>query len=462
MSEIPDGVRARGAAAVALGVALLAAAGAAHEAPPPGPLRSGPMVGATEIAASEIWLQTRWPSRAQLRYWPADRPAAARLSEPVVTAPESDHIARFRLSDLEFGTRYEYEVYLDGRRVERPYPTTFATQPMWKWRTDPPPVRIAVGSCAYVNEPAFDRPGKPYGSDYRIFSAIVAARPDLMLWLGDNVYYREADWTTEEGMRRRHAHTRELPELQPLWAAMPHYAAWDDHDYGPNNSDWSFRGGDAALRVFRDYWANPSYGRADLTGAFTRFEWADVEFFLLDGRSYRARPGAGSPAGMLGPQQLAWLQTALASSDATFKVVVSPSQALNPMSHADSWSQFPGELAELLGFLRRSRVAGVLFLSGDRHHTELIRRDEPGLYPLYDFTSSALTAGMGVEEREVDNPARVPGTWVNRVHNFGLIEVSGPAKERRLALRTLDADGRELWRHEIAAAALQPPARAPK
>jgi alkaline phosphatase D len=453
------GVAARRAAALAaVATAMLAAAGA-HEAPPANPLRSGPLVGATEITASEIWVQTRWPCRAQLRFWPADRPGAARLSDSIQTAPESDHIARFRLADLEFGTRYEYELYLDGRRIERPYATSFATQPMWKWRTDPPAVRVAFGSCAYVNEPPYDRPGKPYGSDYRIFSAILAARPDLMLWLGDNVYFREADWTTEAGMRRRYAHTRELPELQPLWAAVPHYAAWDDHDYGPNNSDWSFRGGETALRVFRDYWANPSYGRADLPGAFTRFVWADLEFFLLDGRSYRSRPAAGAPSGMLGPQQLAWLQSALASSTATFKVVVSPSQALNPMSHADSWSEFPAELEALIDFLRRSRVSGVLFLSGDRHHTELIRRDEPGLYPLYDFTSSALTAGMGVEEREARNPARVPGTWVNEAHNFGLIEVSGAAKARRLTLRALDADGRELWRHEITAAALQPPAR---
>ncbi|HZI63657.1 MAG TPA: alkaline phosphatase D family protein [Thermoanaerobaculia bacterium] len=454
-------MRARSAARAALVAALLAAATAAHEAPARGPLRSGPLVGATEISASEIWLQSRWPCRAQLRFWPADRPAAARLSEPVSTAPESDHIARFRLSDLEFGTRYEYEVYLDGRRVDRPYPTTFATQPMWRWRTDPPPVRVAVGSCAYINDPSYDRPGKPYGSDYQIFAAILAARPDLMVWLGDNVYYREADWSTEAGMRRRNAHTRELPELQPLWASLPHYAAWDDHDYGPNNSDASFRGGEAALRVFRDYWANPSYGRADLPGAFTRFEWADVEFFLLDGRTYRTLPARGdaSPAAMLGPAQLEWLQTALGSSVATFKVVVSPSQALNPMSHADSWTQFPAELEALIDFLRLRRIEGVLFVSGDRHHTELIRRDEPGFYPLYDFTSSSLTAGMGVEEREADNPARVPGTWVNDSHNFGLLEVSGPAKQRRLTLRTLDAGGRERWRHEIAAATLRLPPR---
>ncbi|HKY03494.1 MAG TPA: hypothetical protein VJQ56_01325, partial [Blastocatellia bacterium] len=101
---------------------------------------------------------------------------------------------------------------------------------------------------------------------------------------------------------------------------------------------------------------------------------------------------------------------------------------------------------------------GVLFISGDRHHTELIKRMEPGLYPLYDFTSSALTAGGSRIEEEANNPARVAGTWVTGgVRNFGLIEVSGTARDRRLMMRTLDQTGKELWRHEIKAAELQLP-----
>ena len=35
---------------------------------------------------------------------------------------------------------------------------------------------------------------------------------DLMIWLGDNCYYREPDWTSEAHMRYCYAHTRSVPD----------------------------------------------------------------------------------------------------------------------------------------------------------------------------------------------------------------------------------------------------------
>lgn len=445
------------AVATALAVALSATA-AAPQSPPEAAewLRSGPMLGPAEIADTTIWLQTRAPRRAQIRFWEQGRPETARLSEEVATTAAGDHIARFRLSGLRFGTRYEYEVYLDGVRVPHPGPLGFQSQAMWRWRTDPPAFRAAIGSCAYVNDPPYDRPPRqagepPYGGGYGIFGAIAAQKPDFMLWLGDNIYYREADWLSEAAMRYRWAHDRSLPELQPLLGSVHHYAIWDDHDFGSNDSDRSFRQRDTALRVFQDYWMNPSYGTAGTPGVFSRFEWADVEFFLLDDRYHRSPNDMppGPDKRMFGREQLQWLKEALASSQATFKIVAGGNQMLNPLVLYEGFGAFAGEQRELLDFLREAKIEGVLFLSGDRHHTELIRREEPGLYPLYDFTSSPLTSGAGGSDREADNPARVPGTWVRNTRNFGLLEVAGKRGERVLTLRTLDAQGKELWRHEI-------------
>jgi alkaline phosphatase D len=423
---------------------------------PAGCLAAGPMLGPAEPNAATIWVQTRHACRVQVRLWPQGHPEAARLSPEVRTTGGADGedggIALLRLAGLGFGTRYDYELYLDGRRVERPYPLTLQTQAMWQYRTDPPSFRAALGSCAYINDAPFDRPGAPYGGDYQIFESIAAQRPDLMIWLGDNVYYRGPDWLTEEGMRHRWAHDRALPELQPLLGTVHHYATWDDHDYGPNNSDRTFRLREASLRVFRDHFPNPSFGTAETPGVFTRFEWADAEFFLLDGRYYRSPDEMPDGPGkrMLGKEQMDWLKEALAGSQATFKIVVSGSQILNPLTFFEALGNFPAEQKELLGFLRDARIEGVVFLSGDRHHTELIRRQEPGLYPLYDFTSSPLTSGGSRLEREANNPARVPGTWVtDGTRNFGLLEVSGKPGERALTLRTLDAKGKELWKHEI-------------
>jgi alkaline phosphatase D len=424
-------------------------------------LRSGPMLGYAEIQEVAVWLQTRAAAAVRLRYWEEGRPETARTSEAVETGASGDHVARFVLPGLAFGTRYEYQVVVNGELVELPYPARFATQPMWRWRGDPPALRIALGSCLYVNDPPFDRPGAPYGGGYEILAAIAAQEPQMMLWLGDNVYLREADWTTESGMRARYAHTRALPELQPLLARVHHYATWDDHDYGPDNSDRSFRGREAALRVFRDYWANPAAGTVETPGVFFRFEWGDVELFVLDDRFHRS-PGELFPDAekrMLGRQQLRWLQESLRSSEAPFKLVVSGSQVLNPRiperpslageHDLEGMRNFPVELEELLAFLRAQRVEGVVFLSGDAHLGELARLQPEGLYPLYELTTSPLTAGVAqVSETTAPNPARVPGTLVV-ARNFATLEVTGPAGDRTAVLALHDADGAVLWRHPI-------------
>lgn len=419
---------------------------------PSGCLSSGPMLGPAELTQTTVWLQTRRPCRAEVRWWKSGQPEAARLSPPVETGAAGDHIARFELAGLEPGSRYEYEIYLDGFRIPSAAPLAFQTQAMWRHRTDPPPFRLAIGSCAYVNEAPFDRPGKPYGGDYKIFRSIAAAKPDFMIWLGDNVYYREADWTTERSMRRRWAHDRALPELQPLLGTVHHFAIWDDHDFGPNDSDRTYRLREASLRVFQDYWANPTWGLPEAPGVFTRFEWADVDFFLLDDRYHRSPNGMppGPDKRMYGRKQLQWLKESLAGSRAPFKIVAGGSQFWNPLNSFESLGLFPAEQQELYDFLREARIEGVVFLSGDRHHTELLKRQDPGMVPLYEFTSSPLTSGGGRLEKEADNPARVPGTWVTGgVRNFGILEVSGKPEDRVLTLRTLDADGKELWRHEI-------------
>ncbi|MCP9495349.1 MAG: alkaline phosphatase family protein [Pyrinomonadaceae bacterium MAG19_C2-C3] len=423
-------------------------------------LRAGPMLGASEMTEVSVWVQTTLACDAQLRFWERTRPNTARLSEVKRTSVAGDMIARFNLSGLTTGTGYDYELYLNNERVELPYATSFQTQTQWRFRTDPPAFRVAIGSCTYINDAPFDRPGTPYGAGYEIFDSILREKPDLMIWLGDNVYFREPDWLSEAAMRRRYSHTRATPEMQALLASVHNYAVWDDHDYGPNDSDRTFRGREWALNVFRDYWANSTYGTLETPGVFGRFEWGDVEFFMLDDRTYRSpnntTPSDNDPT-MWGDAQFVWLRDALRSSNATFKIVVNGSQVMNPLAVFENLAIFPFEQQKLIDFIRDARIEGVMFLSGDRHHTELIRRDEAGLYPLYDFTSSALTSGGSRLEGEANNPARVAGTWVTAQRNFGLLEFSGAAKERRLVMRTLDTNGKELWRREVKASELRFP-----
>jgi alkaline phosphatase D len=414
-------------------------------------LHSGPMLGYSEMTETVIWLQTKTSARVHLKYWKQGEPKSAKISKTIQTDDTNDHIARFTISGLDFGARFEYEIYLNNQKLNFSYPLQFKTQQHWRWRTDPPDFKFAIGSCAYINDPPFDRPGRPYGSGYEVFPAIADQKPDFMIWLGDNYYFREPDWLTERAMRYRVAQNRALPEMQRLLASTHHYATWDDHDFGPNDSDGTFRGKDWALKIFQDYWANNTYGHDDIKGVFGRFEWADVEFFLLDDRYHRTpSKGEKDRREMFGEAQMRWLRESLRNSGATFKIIVGGNQMLNPQTPKESWNEFVGEQKRFFEFLREEKIEGVVFLSGDRHYSELIRRTDLGTYPLFDFTSSPLTAGNSKPfKEEENNPHRVPNTLVLETKNFGLIEVSGKPKNRKLTLRTIDIKGKERWRHEI-------------
>ncbi|MEN3040473.1 MAG: alkaline phosphatase D family protein [Bacteroidia bacterium] len=421
-------------------------------------LQAGPMIGYTQMREVAIWLQTTTSAKVVIEYADTAFPKNKHRTPPVYTTPEKAYTALFRLAPLEPGRVYRYTVYLNGRAYALPYPTYFKTLPQWRWRSAPPDFCFVIGSCAYINDSLYDRPGEPYGGGYEIFSAIQAQKPDFMLWLGDNVYLREADWNSRSGILYRYTHTRSLPHLQPLLAACPHYAIWDDHDFGPNDADRSFWARFWTREAFTLFWANPSYGVPSVPdGITTFFEWSDADFFLLDNRTFRApNKRVTGTRQMLGLDQVEWLIDALKSSRATFKFVACGSQILNPSPGYENFINFAEERNLLLKRIEEEGISGVIFLTGDRHFSEISVLTLPNGQKVYDITSSPLTASPFVAAEEKDkNPFRIQETLTTQ-RNFLLLRVSGPEKDRQLSITAFSTTGEKLWSYTINARDLRP------
>lgn len=419
------------------------------------PLQSGPMVGYSDMREVMLWAQTKQPANVQIRYWEQGRPRQQFLTDVVKTLKQTAFTAHLRADQVEPGKKYDYDVLVNGKKVALAYPTTFQTQTLWQWRTDPPAFRFAVGSCTYIDEPAVDRPGRPYGGgNYEIFTSIAAQKPDFMLWTGDNTYLREVDWNTRTGILRRYTNTRSVPGMQPLLAASHHYATWDDHDYGPNDSDRGYWLKPVTLEAFKLFWANPNFIFDE--GCTGTFFWNDCQFFLLDDRTFRSPNTLQTvERTILGKKQFDWLIDALASSQATFKFVVIGGQVINPSAIFENYAIYGEERDRLLKAITDAKIPGVLFLTGDRHHTILHKLDRPGTYPLYDVTISPLTSGPAKPlEAELKQPTVVEGTLVTE-RNFSIMTVSGPLTDRVLKITVYDSKGAEKWGREIRASALK-------
>ncbi len=413
-------------------------------------IASGPMAGHATPRTAALWVQLADSGTVEFEYWPTDRPDERHRTTPMVARSSAGFIVQATADAVREARQYSYRVLIDGTEAELARPLVFHTP---QRSADPFPVqdlRIAFGSCAMIADPSVDPPGVSPGGGLQIFDAIADQRPDLMVWGGDNAYFRDADWTSITGMRRRYAHVRSLPAMQRLLGATNHYAAWDDHDYGPNDADRSWVGKRDAKTVFMEYWANPGYGVPGAEeGVGTSFRWGDVEFFLMDDRTYRApNYQRGGDGAYWGTGQLHWLIDALRASTATFKLVVNGGQVVSPLPIYENMANYARERHELLEMLARDPVNGVLFLSGDRHVTELTKMPRAGLYPLYDATISPLTSAPYGQSRVEPNPWRVEGTWLP-ARNFATLDVNGPRGDRVLTITVRDADGVERWTHVI-------------
>ena len=404
------------------------------------------MHGYVDYASALIWIQTDAPGTVDV-IWRMEGDADEHRATFDARATENN-IVLARLTGLLPGKQVSYAIVGDGERREG----VLRAQPRWTRPADAQDIAIAIGSCFFLADANPVWGSQNYGGGYEILDAIAAKKPDVMVWMGDNLYFQPQDELDPASMASRYRRQRTLPSLKTLLTSASHVAIWDDHDYGPNDADLSYTMKGEALTLFRRYWANPSYGLPETPGIFGRARFGDVDIFLLDDRYHRSAnkllDGPGKT--MFGAKQLEWLKNALVYSSAPIKLVVNGSQMWNRVNRFEGWNNYSAEQRAFADWLLAQRVDGLIFLSGDRHFTELLKIERVGGYPLFEFTSSPLTSGTFDPPGEKDNPDIVQGTYVVK-RQFGMIRVTGPGNDRTVALESYDQKGELQWRHEIRA-----------
>lgn len=417
-----------------------------------GEIVSGPMLGYRAHREVFLWLETKDAAEVTLTYWLKDDPAHPRTLthlDPPAT-PAGTQIHHFRPGLLKMGGAYDYTITIDGVEQSLVAPATFATQDLWEFRKPPPDFTFIVGSCAYINDPEYDRPGEPYGKTTRTFELMGESGADFMIWTGDSWYWREADFDSLSGMWYRPSHDRAIPEMQRLLGSMHHYATWDDHDYGPNDSNWSFEYKDTALDVFKAYWGNHQYGERENAGVYSKFYWGDAAFFLMDNHYYRDAAGLDQEAHpektQWGQRQLEWLKQSLLAAKQLnhfkFLFIASGNQMLQTQMTGESHELYRREREELMDFIVENKLTGVVFLTGDVHFSAMYQRDMPDDRKIYEITSSPFSSGswnVAASERAND-PQLMEGTLVGD-QNFVTVAVSGQGADRQLLVTCIDKQG---------------------
>lgn len=307
---------------------------------------------------------------------------------------------------------------------------------------------IAFGSCAR------ERQEQP------IWSEIIAKRPDLFLFIGDNHY---ADFWEKDGkmVMQPVPNPERIQEAYDALAGKPGYrrmlrtcpilATWDDHDYGANDAGNDFVFREESRDLFLDFYGfgeNAPIREQDGVYHSRFFDGPDgqrVQVIMLDTRFNRDpleraadRQGRRGPYGptsdtsrtILGDAQWRWLEAQF-RMPADVRILASSIQIVSDEHGYETWGNFPHERERLYDLIDATNASGVLAISGDRHLMEISRdvgRGSP--YPFWDFTSSGLTQRAQV----VGDPNSFRVGPVLRETNFGVIRFEWGATPETTAI----------------------------
>jgi len=313
-------------------------------------------------------------------------------------------------------------------------------------QAQPALTEIAFGSCTNEEKP------QP------IWKSIAATKPQLFLYLGDNVYADSSAGTslpvaTEASFQKAYDTLAKNQDFAKFRQTVPIIASWDDHDTGFNDGGRD----NPVLPMAKQFWLNffnipadsPIRQRDGIYDAkILGPKGQRVQIIILDTRSFRSaltkaqpgnkqgyqryRPSTDKNQQMLGENQWQWLQQQL-QQPAELRIIASSIQVIAKDHGYERWGNLPKELKRLYQLLKTTKAQGVILISGDRHTGSIYQRDDILPYPLIEMTSSSLNKPIKNPSYEMDTYQK--GEMVVEP-NFGSISIDWQTKTTELSLNT--------------------------
>ncbi len=304
------------------------------------------------------------PGQVRVSYRPAGQQRWQSTDWAAVDA-ERDYTRQFPLTGLAAGTRYELRVECRAGADAAPGQTLAG-----RFRTAPPPTAPARVVFTVSTGQGYGSQDAP-GGGYRIYPSMLKLAPDFFVHTGDIVYYDKL--AKSLALARYHwQRTYSLPTNVPFHRQVPSYFIKDDHDTWQNDcwptmkrdnmGTFTFAQG---LAVFLEQvpmgprtWRTRRWGK-------------DLQVWLVEGRDFRsANPAPDGPGKTIwGAEQKAWFRRTVDASDATFRILISPTPLVGPDrtnkndNHANRGFTHEGD--ELRRFLAGRKNMAVI--CGDRH-----------------------------------------------------------------------------------------------
>lgn len=383
-------------------------------------VHNGQGVMAGEVTATSVILQSRL-TRGEVQVegdLPGSRGIARfelsvakdfsepRLTEWMTALPRNDFIVKTRISGLTPATHYYYRLRygIDHSNTRRTPTATFKTLAGRQGSAVVSFVVVTGMNYSFFQEGAakFQRPSYE-GHDkllgYPALATILRMKPDFFVGTGDNVYYdhpADSRARTRAELRAKWHEQFVQQRFIKLFRQVPTYWEKDDHDHRFNDSDphtpvlgyhaWAEDKKNPELaqqpsnvlgiEIFREQVPVVDPLEKETVTYRTHRISRELQIWLMEGRDYRS-PNAmedGPAKTLWGKMQMAWLKRTLLESDASFKILISPTPMVGPDgakkrdSHANIGG-FQHEAREFFDWLNQNGLLERNFylICGDRH-----------------------------------------------------------------------------------------------
>ena len=349
--------------------------------------------------------------------------------------PKANFSKKFILSGLESGKTYNLVV--EARADQWGIITATMNG---KFKT--PPDAQTSKKILFAASTCQGYPHQDHPDGYKIYPFLESLDLDFFVHAGDIIYY---DNTAKNKAMAYHNWNRmfSLPTNKSFHAQVTSYFEKDDHDTWFNDSyrgiETSFMGEftfDQGLEVFRQ-----EMPIKDKT--YRTFRWGkDLQIWLVEGRDYRS-PNTmldGPDKTIWGKVQLEWFKKTVRESDATFKLLISPTPLIGPDrsskkdNHSNKGFFYEGE--QIRKFI--SKQSNMYVICGDRHW-QYISKDLK--YGIVEFSigsnSNAHTGGWNQDDLRPEH------LYLNVIGGAMTVSID-PANGGSISVKHYSVDGVQL------------------
>lgn len=285
-------------------------------------------------------------------------------------------IVKFEINNLTPGTRYYIRILNSSRNI---IGGNFINRGSFKTASGNN-FKFAFGSCSMTCPPScdtltFNTASNAYLYDNIVQRTLFTNEIDFFVHLGD-MHYRDISINNEIYFHEAFNSVFSSQRQNTLWKNIPMYYMWDDHDYGPNDTDKNNPARNAAIAAYRRRVPSPVLARNGSTDAvYYSFIRGRARFIVTDLRSEREPkglyPSTDSQQQIFSSTQKTWFFNEMLAAKATgqFIIWVNTYPWVSSIQNGkDDWGGYHYARMEIVNFINENSLASrILIISGDMH-----------------------------------------------------------------------------------------------